>query len=102
MAVQRLNLEEIEETIGGSKGQTSPVAPPSRTAHDVLLSMFTAISAVLAVRLFLFLSLIGTFVLAIIAIYDKTTASLWVVIAYAFLTTGPLAFLEWRGKKNGG
>lgn len=101
MAVQRLNMEEIPDSRGGA-GVTSSSAPPNKTAHDVLLAMFTAISAVLAVRLFLFLSLIGTFVLAIIAIYDKSTASLWVVIAYAFLTTGPLAFLEWRGKKGGG
>lgn len=100
MTVQRLNTEEIPDSWEKEGKTSSPTSPKDRNA--MLLAMFKAISYVLAVRLFLFLSLIGTFTLAIIAIYDKSMASLWVVIAYAFLTTGPLAFLEWRGKKNDG
>ncbi len=99
MAVQRLKLEELPEEMVQNN---ISVQKPVKAGNEVILGVFKAIATVLAIRLFLFLSLVGTFSLSLIAIYDKTSQSLWVVIAYAFLTTGPLAFLEWKGKRNGG
>lgn len=69
--------------------------------YSAILAGFNVAAKVLAIRFFLFLSLIGTFSLALIAIEDKTFASLFVMIAYAFLTTGTLAVLECRGRPNG-
>lgn len=98
MAVERLRVEEVTPR----HKEATPVAPSPAEANSQMLATFRAIAMILAIRLFLFLSLVGTFVLAMIATANKDPASLWVMIGYSFLTTGPLAFLEWRGKKNGG
>jgi len=54
---------------------------------------------ILAVRLFLFLSLVGSFVLAILAHNSQSTVSEVIMIIYACVTTLPLTVLEiWRKK----
>lgn len=64
--------------------------------------MFKVAAKILAIRFFLFLSLIGSFVLAIIATNNQNSESLWVLLAYSFVTTFPLAVLEWKGRLGGG
>lgn len=95
MPVETLGIKELH------KKQMQQPKMIEEEKIDPLLTAFKAISRVLAVRLFLFLSLIGAFVLSLIAIHDKDSASLYVLIAYSFLTTGPLVLLEWKGKKGG-
>ena len=96
MTVERIVTKEI---VDNSKQEPES---SSNSKNIQVLSVFKAIGIVLAVRFFLFLSLLGSFVLSLIAIYDKNLASLLVLIAYSLLTTGPLVLLEWKGKKNGG
>lgn len=76
--------------------------PDKVSAHVAILGVLRAIGIVLAVRLFLFLSLVGTFSLALIATRATDYLPLVVMIAYACLTTGPLAYLELKSRANGG
>lgn len=69
--------------------------------YGALKAMFQVVARVLAVRFFLFLTLAGSFALSIIATQNQSPQSLWVLIAYSFLTTFPLAFLEVRNKTGG-
>ena len=66
-----------------------------------LKAMFQVAARVLAIRFFLFLTLAGSFALSIIATQNQSVQSLWVLIAYSFLTTFPLAYLEIRNKTGG-
>lgn len=76
--------------------------PDKVNANVAILGVLRAIGIVLAVRLFLFLSLVGTFALALIATRATDYLPLTVMIAYACLTTGPLAYLELKGRTHGG
>lgn len=58
--------------------------------------MIRAISAILAVRLFLLLSVVGSFVLAFMAMSDTTSHSIWVLAVYCVLTVLPLVFLSFK------
>lgn len=69
--------------------------------YSALSAMFKVAARILAVRVFLLLTLAGAFSLAIIATQNQSPQSLWVLIAYSFLTTFPLAFLELRNKSGG-
>lgn len=66
-----------------------------------LQATFIVAARILAIRLFLFLSLAGSFVLAIIATYNGSPQSAWVNLLYAGVTTLPLTILEYRGKHGG-
>jgi len=55
-----------------------------------------AISAILAIRLFLLLSVAGAFVLAFMAMADTTSHSIWVLAVYCVLTVLPLVFLSFK------
>lgn len=67
-----------------------------------MAAVFKVTAKVLAVRLFLFLSLIGSFVLSIIATSNQNIQSAWVLCLYACVTTLPLTALEVIGRRNGG
>lgn len=95
MAVETVSVREVH------KKQMQQPQIIEEHENNAVLAVFKAIGMVLAVRLFLFLSLLGSFVLSLYAVHDKDSASLWVLIAYSFLTTGPLVLLEWKGKKGG-
>lgn len=69
--------------------------------YSALNAMFHVAARVLAIRFFLFLSLVGSFALSIIATSNLAPQSLWVLLAYSFVTTFPLAFLEIRNKSGG-
>jgi hypothetical protein len=82
--------------------QAAPVAPPPANRmvqrHQQILDMFNVIALVLAVRLLLFLSLTGAFILALQAMDKETIPAIVVLVCYALLTVGPLVYLEVRGK----
>lgn len=74
------------------------IVPQKPAAADLINAAFAAIARVLAVRLQLLLSLIGTFVLAMGAMAWQSTAGLLVMIAFASLTLVPLVVLEYIGR----
>lgn len=118
MPVERMEVEEILE--GKKKippplqvSSTSipepipiPKKNPTRAEieaeYSAITAAFKVAARVLAVRLFLFLSLIGSFVLAIIATDNGSPQSSWVLLLYAIVTTLPLTVLEIWGKRRGG
>jgi uncharacterized YccA/Bax inhibitor family protein len=69
--------------------------------YSVVLAAFKVAARVIAIRLFLFLSLIGSFTLAIIATNNQNPQSAWVLLLYACVTTLPLSVLEFKGRKGG-
>ncbi len=69
-------------------------------AFNSLLPIFSALAAILAVRLFLLFAIIGAFVLAQTALADTTYHSLWVLTAYCAFTILPLVWLDLAGKKR--
>lgn len=61
-----------------------------------VLAVISALAAVLSVRLYLFVVLIGAFVLGLIALDKGTWIALSVLVAYATLTVIPLCVLDDR------
>jgi hypothetical protein len=70
--------------------------------YSAVTAMFKVAAKILAIRFFLFLSLAGSFALSIIATYNQSVQSGYILILYAIVTTLPLTVLEFIGKKNGG
>lgn len=68
--------------------------------YMALQATFIVAARILAIRLFLFFSIIGSFVLALIATGNQSP--LWVNLLYACATTLPLSVLEFAGKRTGG
>ena len=63
-------------------------------SHAEILSVFKAISQILAVRLFLLLAVIGSFWLANEAISSTDSHSAWILTIYCALTILPLVVLD--------
>ena len=79
-----------------------PPPPQSRwlRRHEAILDMFQVFASILAVRVLLFLSLVGAFVLALQAMERETIPAIAVLVCYAVLIIGPLVYLEVRGKPS--
>jgi hypothetical protein len=90
---------EAEATVAQTPQPQIIRVPPDASA--MLNAAFRAIARVLAVRFQLLLSLIGAFVLAIMAMMSQAPASLYVLIAFCVLITGPLVWLEFSGRPRG-
>lgn len=99
MAVKTISIKEIPSE---KKQVELSEEQPRLSKNDIIMGIFKTLWVILTIRLFIFLSLIGSFVLSLIAIHDKDLVSISVLIAYSFLTTGPLVLLEHRGRINGG
>lgn len=69
-----------------------------RAPDAQLLTVFRALSRILAVRVLLFLALAGGFSLAVMAMVQQSWLSLALVVAFVLLTVGPLAYLEIAGR----
>ena len=85
--------------------KTNPLPNENEVAaeYSAITAMFKVAAKILAIRLFLFLSLVGAFALAVIATENQNLQSSWVLIIYAGVTILPLTILEFAGKKiNGG
>ena len=67
---------------------------PRQSVPEQVLVVFQAIRSILAIRLLLFLSVAGSFALAVMAMTQQSWLSLAIVGAFAGLTIGPLAALE--------
>jgi hypothetical protein len=74
---------------------------PVLSALDTFLPVFGALAAILAVRLFLLLAIIGAFVIAQMAMDDMTNHGLYVLIGYCGFTVIPLCWLDTYGKRKG-
>ena len=69
---------------------------PSRQVDEQVLQVIGVLAQVLAVRVMLLLSVIGTFALAWRAMSAPTPMALMVVLLLAVSTVGPLTFLAQR------
>lgn len=79
------------------------IAPEQVAArYSAVLAAMQVAAKIIAIRFFLFLSLVGSFALAIIATENGQTQSSLVLFLYACVTTLPLAVLEIIGRKQGG
>jgi hypothetical protein len=78
---------------------TTSQLPQSPSTLDVVVVAFTGLGYALSARMLLLLSLIGVFVLAIMAMMDQTLPSLEVLIAAAAFTVLPAAYLEIRRRQ---
>ena len=103
--VRRLNVEEVSpkrrpmEVIPTSvPPQTS--APLPASTLDVVVTAFSALGYALSARALLLLSLVGAFVLSLMAITSQTTSALEVLIAYCCFTVIPVAYLEIRRRQQ--
>lgn len=65
---------------------------------DVMLAAFSAFGFALSARALVLLSLLGAFVLALMAMKAQTTMSAVLLSLYCCLTTIPLVVLELRAK----
>ena len=107
MPTERIAVEEI---LGEQPKvvQMTPMEPkkPSRTPEQVdeenarIAIAFRVAAKILAIRLFLFLSLLGSFVLAIMADESQSQQSAYVLLMFAFVTTLPLTILELRSHRG--
>lgn len=61
-----------------------------------MLTLLRVISAILATRHLLLLSVIGSVWLAYLAMLDSTSHTIWVLISYCVLTVLPLVFLAFK------
>lgn len=66
------------------------------TDYTAIVAVIRAISAILAIRLFLLLSIGGSIGLAYLAMLDTSSHSIWVLTAYCVLTVLPLVFLSFK------
>jgi hypothetical protein len=66
------------------------------------LGVFQALATILAIRLLLFLTLIGGFALAVSAMNHQTVISVCVLAAYAILVIFPTAAIEYGRKLKAG
>lgn len=57
---------------------------------------------VLGSRIILLLSLIGAFVLALMASYGGNWMGIGLFVAYCAMTVLPLVWLDWNGRRAGG
>lgn len=78
-----------------------PIQKPSKEAeYSAVLAAMKVAALILAVRFFLFLSLAGSFVLAILANNSQSMVSEVIMVIYACVTTGPLTLIELVRKKG--
>ena len=83
----------------------APAPEPTLTALqpstlDVVLAAFAALGYALSARALLLLSLVGAFVLSLMAISSQTLPALEVLIAYCCFTVIPVSYLEIRRRQQ--
>jgi len=76
------------------------MTPPQPSTLDVVVAAFAALGYALSARALLLLSLIGAFVLSLMAITSQTMPALEVLIAYCCFTVIPVAYLEIRRRQQ--
>ena len=108
MTIERIAVEEIM----GENPKVVPMTTETQTKpqktqqqmeaeYSAILAAMQVAAKIIAVRFFLFLSLVGSFALAIMAVNNQTSQSAYVLLLYACVTTLPLTVLEIVGKRGG-
>ena len=97
MSVKLADVRQVPDVVDTSP---EPVKDNRDAEYGAILAGFNVAARILAVRFFLFLSLVGSFVLSVIATTNQSILSVWVVGVFAAVTTLPLAVLEIRGKRG--
>jgi hypothetical protein len=102
--VRRLNVEEVVQRKRPTEAPSTPVAltppAPQPSTLDVVVGAFAALGYALSARALLLLSLVGAFVLSLMAITSQTLPALEVLIAYCCFTVIPVAYLEVRRRQQ--
>lgn len=75
------------------------LAPPAPDALDVIVTAFSGLAFALSARAILFVSIIGAFILAVMAVNRADGWGLGVLIAYATLIVVPLCWLEYKRRE---
>lgn len=70
------------------------------STFNSLLPVFSALAAVLAIRLFLLFAVVGAFILAQAAMTDSSNYKIYVLIAYCAFTVLPLVWLDIQGRNK--
>lgn len=73
-----------------------PDRPSAPTPLDAVVVAFTGLGYALSARAILLLTVIGSFVLAVLAMQDPNAIRLWTLVAYCCLTVFPVTILEIR------
>lgn len=107
MPVEQTSLKPLPmKTAKSPQQQEMPLPMPHQPQQpqgpNMLIEVIRGFALILAVRLFLFLSLIGAFVLAWYAIHAQTFDSWRVFVTYNVLIIFPLVWLEFKGNSSGG
>ena len=76
-----------------------PVIATKEEVSDVMLAAFAALGFAVSARALVFLSLVGAFVLAVMAMMNQTVMAVVVLGLYCGLTLLPLVYLELRVKR---
>lgn len=84
-------LEQFDEPSGFSKPQE-----PRKPIDAQVLEVMGTLAKVLAVRMMLLLAVLGTFVLALLAMADPTPTKLVLVVLWAVASVAPLTWLASR------
>ena len=79
---------------------TSPTPSSSYSTLDVTVTAFAGLGYALSARALLLLSLIGAFILSLMAIQSQTLAALEVLGVYCVFTVVPVCFLEIRRRAS--
>jgi ABC-type polysaccharide/polyol phosphate export permease len=74
------------------ESQTTTETPKADSIS--LLAIYEAIAAILAIRLFLLLAIVGAFVLGVMTVKSEDDHSLWTLAIYCAFTIIPLVFLD--------
>ena len=102
--VERLKVEPITPQTPRTvftPPTTSSEKPSSISVFmDSLLPAFSALAAVLAVRLFLLFAVIGAFILAQTALTGNDPHSMWVLVIYCAFIVLPLVWLDSYGRRK--
>lgn len=73
--------------------------PSKADTMDVMLAAFQALAFAVSARALLMLSIVGAFVLAVLAMEAPDGMRLGILIAYAILVVVPMCFLEFRRRE---
>lgn len=84
------------------QSSTAPITPSPTISStlDVVVTAFTGLGYALSARGLLLLSLVFSFVLAVMAMRDQTYMALGILIAGSVFTVLPVAFLEVRRRSQ--
>src|SRR5574340_1213856 len=98
--IRHLKVEEEEDPDKPRRAVEHTMVPQPVTSQvEGILPILVAISRALATRFLLLLTIIGGFVLAIMAMQTLGYPSLFVLCAYSVLIIIPLVWMDYKGRR---